>query len=170
MTDPEIRTQTLEYHPAESDARKVFARSGLEYLRAMATGAVAYPPIGSHIGLRVVSVENGDIVMTAEPNESHYNPLGSVQGGFFATILDAACGCAAHSTLPAGVGYTSLDLKVSFLRPVTADTGTVTAHGWVTKGGRNAAFTEADLRDAAGLILATASSTCLIVRLDVPQT
>ena len=169
MTNTEKRTKVLEFHPAERDAAAVFsARSGIEHLRAMASGDVPNPPISSHVGLRVVSVDEGDVVMTAEPDESHYNPIGSVHGGFFATVLDSVCGCAVHSTLPAGVGYTSLELKVSFLRPVTVDTGTVTAHGWVTKGGRNAAFVEADLRDAAGRVLATASSTCLIVRPEAP--
>lgn len=165
MTNTETRTKTLEFQPAERDAAAVFAaRSGLDHLRAMASGEVAAPPISSHVGLKVVRVEEGDVVMTAEPDESHYNPIGAVHGGFFATVLDSVCGCAVHSTLPAGVGYTSLELKVSFLRPVTADTGTVTAHGWATKSGRHAAFVEADLRDAAGRVLATASSTCLIIR------
>ncbi len=104
--------------------------------------------------------------MTAVPDESHYNPIGSVHGGFFATVLDSACGCAVHSTLPTGVGYTSLEIKVSFLRPITADTGQVTAHGWVTRAGRSAVFAEADMRDGQGRVLATASSTCLIVRPD----
>lgn len=166
MTEGAIRFKTLEYSPAERDSARVFARSGMEHLRAMAAGDVPGPPIGSHIGLRLVDVAEGDVVMTAEPDESHYNPIGSVHGGFFATVLDSACGCAVHSILPAGVGYTSLELKVAFVRPVTADTGTVTAHGWVVKAGRNAAFVEADLRDAGGRVLATASSTCLIVRPD----
>ncbi len=165
MTNAETRTKVLEFLPAEQDGLKVFAaRSGIDHLRAMRSGEVANPPISSHFGLRVVKVDEGDIVMTAEPDESHYNPIGSVHGGFFATVLDSVCGCAVHSTLPAGVGYTSLELKVSFLRPVTADTGTVTAHGWVTKSGRSAAFVDADLRDSAGRVLATASSTCLIIR------
>lgn len=168
MTNTEIHTKVLEFHPAERDAAKVFgARSGIDHLRAMVSGEVPAPPISSHVGLQIVEVEEGDVVMTAEPDESHYNPIGAVHGGFFATVLDSACGCAVHSTLPAGVGYTTLELKVSFLRPVTADTGTVTAHGWVTKAGRNAAFVEADLRDAAGRVLATATSTCLIVRPEV---
>ena len=164
MTEPEIRSKTLQYSPAERDAARIFARSGIEPLRALVSGHVPNPPISSHVGLRLVTVAQGEVVMTAEPDESHYNPIGSVHGGFFATVLDSACGCAVHSTLPAGVGYTSLELKVSFLRPVTTDTGTVTAHAWVTKAGRNAAFVEADLRDAGGRVLATASSTCLIVR------
>lgn len=163
MPETEMRSKTLEYSPAERDLARVFSRTGLEHLQAMAAGEVPGPPISSHVGLQLVSVSEGDVVMTAEPDESHYNPIGSIHGGFFATVLDSVCGCAVHSTLPAGVGYTSLELKVSFLRPATADTGTVTAHGWVTKTGRNAAFVEADLRDAAGRVLATASSTCLVV-------
>ena len=163
MPGSEMRSKSIEYSPAERDVRRIFSRTGLEHLQALAAGEVPAPPISSHVGLRLVSVAEGDVVMTAEPDESHYNPIGSVHGGFFAPVLDSACGCAVHSTLPAGVGYTSLDLKVSFLRSATADTGTVTAHGWVTKAGRNAVFVEADLRDAAGRVLATASSTCLVV-------
>lgn len=161
-----IRSRTLRYTVADPNKAMIFGTSGLEQLRAMVDLRIPAPPISSHIGLKIVSVDEGDVVMTAEPDESHYNPIGSVHGGFFATVLDSACGCAVHSTLPAGVGYTSLELKVSFLRPITAETGTVTAHGWVTKTGRNVAFAEADVRDSDGRILATASSTCLIIRLD----
>ncbi|MHA6668108.1 PaaI family thioesterase [Homoserinimonas sp. A447] len=161
-----LRSRTLHYTVAEQNKAKVFESSGLEQLRAMVELRVPAPPISSHIGLQIVSVDEGDVLMTAEPDESHYNPIGSVHGGFFATVLDSACGCAVHSTLPVGVGYTSLEIKVSFQRPITADTGTVTAHGWVTKVGRNVAFAEADVRDTDGRILATASSTCLIIRPD----
>lgn len=157
------RTRVLHYTEPSRDARELFARSGLEHLRAVADGTLAAPPISSHVGLDFVSIEDGDVVMTAVPDESHYNPIGSVHGGFFATVLDSACGCAVHTTLPAGVGYTSLELKVSFLRPITADTGAVTAHGWVTKRGRSATFAEADIRDSEGRVLATASSTCLVI-------
>lgn len=161
---PAERTRTIRYQVPGTDKRALFARTGLEQLRAVAAGEVPAPPISSHIGLEFVSVAEGDVVMTAEPDESHYNPIGSVHGGFFATVLDSVCGCAVHSTLPAGVGYTSLEIKVSFLRPITAETGTVTAHGWVTRAGRSAAFAEADIRDGGGRVLATASSTCLVVR------
>lgn len=157
------RTRVLHYEIPGRDAQALFARSGLEQLRAIGDGTHPAPPISSHIGLDFVSVEDGEVVMTAVPDESHYNPIGSIHGGFFATLLDSACGCAVHSTLPAGVGYTSLELKVSFLRPITAETGTVIARGWVTKRGRSAVFAEADIRDAEGRVLATASSTCLIV-------
>lgn len=160
------RSRTIRYQVPGRDKRALFARSGLEQLQAVATGEVPGPPIGSHIGLEIVTVADGEVVMTAVPDESHYNPIGSVHGGFFATVLDSACGCAVHSTLPAGVGYTSLEIKVSFLRPITADTGKVTAHGWITKRGKGAAFAEADIRDEDGRVLATASSTCLVIHPD----
>jgi len=163
QTSPTARSRTLHYDVPSRDTRALFARSGLEQLQSMADGRHPAPPISSHIDLEFVSVADGDVVMTAVPDESHYNPIGSIHGGFFATLLDSACGCAVHSTLPAGVGYTSLEIKVSFLRPITADTGTVTAHGWITRRGRNAAFAEADIRDNEGRVLATATSTCLVI-------
>ncbi|WP_430593238.1 PaaI family thioesterase [Humidisolicoccus flavus] len=159
------KSKTLHYFTPEQDKRALFARPGIEQLRAVANGEFPPPPIGSHIGLEFSSVEDGEVVMTAVPDESHYNPVGSVHGGFFATLLDSACGCAVHTTLPAGVAYTSLELKVSFLRAITAETGIVTARGWVTKRGRSASFAEAEIRDQEGRVLATASSTCLIIPL-----
>ncbi|MFE9201913.1 PaaI family thioesterase [Micromonospora sp. NPDC007230] len=146
------------------DKRALFAKSGLEQLRAVAAGDAPAPPISSHVGLEFVTVTDRDVVMTAVPDQSHYNRIGSVHGGFFATVLDSVCGCAVHSTLPAGVGYTSLEIKVSgswrirsrtqsFLRPITADTGPVTAHGWVTRTGRSVAFADADIRGVQVLVL-----------------
>lgn len=163
------RSRTLHYQRPAADLSTLFARSGLEQLRAMAEGSVPGPPISSHFDLRIVAVEDGDVVFTAEPDESHYNPIGSVHGGFFAAVLDTVCGCAVHSILPAGVGYTSLEIKVSFLRPITTETGTVTAHGWVSRRGRSAAFADGDIRDSQGRVLATASSTCLIIRPDAAR-
>lgn len=160
---PMNRSRTIRYHSPDPAQAKLFERTGLEQLRALIDGTIPPPPISSHIGLEFVSVTDGEVVMTAQPDESHYNPIGSIHGGFFATVLDSACGCAVHSTLPAGVGYTSLEIKISFLRPITAETGTVTARGWVTRRGRNASFAEADIRDKEGRVLATASSTCLII-------
>lgn len=160
---PTKRSRTINYHSPEPDKTKLFERTGIEQLRALIDGTIPPPPISSHIGLEFVTVTEGDVVMTAQPDESHYNPIGSVHGGFFATVLDSACGCAVHSTLPAGVGYTSLEIKVSFLLPITAETGPVTAHGWVTRRGKSASFAEADIRDSEGRVLATASSTCLII-------
>lgn len=163
-SDSTVRSKTLHYHGPEPEPAELFARSGLDQLRAVANGQFPGPPIGSHIGLQIVTVAEGDVTMTAEPDESHYNLIGSVHGGFFAAVLDSVCGCAVHSTLPAGIGYTSLEIKVSFLRPITANTGTVTAHGWLTRRGRSVAFADADIRDLDGRILATASSTCLTIQ------
>lgn len=166
---PTNRSRTIRYHTPDSDKKALFAQTGIEQLQAMVDGVIPPPPISSHIGLEFVSVADGDVVMTAQPDESHYNPIGSVHGGFFATVLDSVCGCAVHSTLPAGVGYTSLEIKVSFLRPITAETGTVTAHGWVTRRGKSASFAEADIRDSEGRVLATATSTCLIIQPSPPR-
>ncbi|MHA7268646.1 PaaI family thioesterase [Arthrobacter sp. HLT1-20] len=166
---PRTRSRTIHYQRPEQDKKKLLERTGLEQLRTLADGLTPPPPISSHVGLEFVSVAEGDVVMTAQPDESQYNPIGSVHGGFFATVLDSVCGCAVHSTLPAGVGYTSLEIKVSFLRPITAETGTVTAHGWVTHRGKSASFAEADIRDSEGRVLATASSTCLIIPMGPAQ-
>ncbi len=157
------RSRTISWTDPGDTAARARSMSGLEFLQAMADGTLPAAPIASHIGMDVVSVEVGRIVMSAEPDASHYNPIGSVHGGFFATLLDSVCGCAVQTTLPAGVAYTSLDLNVSFLRGITADTGRVVAEGRVTKPGSKAAFVEADIKDQSGRLLATATSTCLVL-------
>ncbi len=159
---PNERSRTVSWTEPGDTAARALTMSGLEFLQAMADGTLPGAPIASHIGMEVVSVETGRIVMSAVPDESHYNPIGSVHGGFFATLLDSVCGCAVQTTLPAGVAYTSLDLNVSFLRGITADTGRVVAEGRVTKPGSKAAFVEADIKDESGRLLATATSTCLV--------
>jgi uncharacterized protein (TIGR00369 family) len=136
--------------------------SGLDFLLAIADGRIPSAPIASHVNLEFESVAPGDVVFRSTPDESHYNPIGSVHGGYFATLLDSACGCAVQSTLPAGTAYTSLEIKVNFVRGITAATGPVTVHGWVVKPGSKAAFAEADIRDGDGRLLASASSTCLV--------
>ncbi|WP_282826178.1 PaaI family thioesterase [Gulosibacter sediminis] len=119
-------------------------------------------PIATHFNLRLVSYTEGDVHFEAQPDASHYNPIGTVHGGFAATLLDSACATAIHTTLHAGQAYTSLEIKVNYLRTITEDTGLVHVHGWVTKSGTRAGFAEADVRDADGRVLATASSTCAI--------
>jgi uncharacterized protein (TIGR00369 family) len=136
--------------------------TGLEFLSKMVSGEIPPPPIGSHFNMSLVSVDVGDAVFEAVPDDSLYNPIGVIHGGFALTLLDSAAGCAVHSTLALGQAYTSLETKVNFLRAVTSDTGPVRAHGWVTKPGRRAAFAEADLRTLDGTLLATAQSTCLV--------
>ena len=164
MTELDEATQhkTITWVDPRPQAAEALTMSGIDYLQAMINGRFPAPPIAGHINLELVSVAPGVATMTATPDESHYNPIGSVHGGFAATLLDSVCGCAVQTTLPAGMAYTSLDLSVSFLRGMTSETGTVTAQGRVTKPGSRAAFVEADIKDSAGRLLATATSTCLV--------
>ena len=159
----EPRSKTITWHDPAVTAAARHTLSGLDFLRAMADGSLPPAPISRHFDFAPVTVEHGDVVFTCSPDESSYNPIGMVHGGFVCTLLDTVTGCAVHSTLPAGTAYTSIEIKVSYLRPVHADTGPLTAHGWVTKPGRRAAFAEGDIRDAHGRVLATASSTCLVI-------
>ncbi|MCW2830744.1 MAG: aromatic compound degradation protein PaaI [Aeromicrobium sp.] len=162
MTELTQQTKTITWVDPRPQAAQALTMSGLDYLTAMKDGVLPAPPIASHINLEMIEVEPGVAVMAATPDESHYNPIGSVHGGFFATLLDSVCGCAVQTTLPAGTAYTSLDLNVSFLRGITTETGRVVATGRVTKPGSRAAFAEAEIRDAGGRLLATATSTCLV--------
>jgi uncharacterized protein (TIGR00369 family) len=136
--------------------------TGLAALRAMLAGEVPPPPIAAALGFTLDSVDEGEAVFTCTPDESVYNPIGAVHGGLVCTLLDSAIGCAVHTTLPAGVGYTSIDLRVSYLRPVHAGMA-LRARGWVVKPGRRVAFGEADVRDADGKVVATGSGSCLIM-------
>lgn len=155
-------SRTITWQDPGIGAAAALTMSGLDYLNAMARGDVPRAPIGAHMNMTAIRASPGEVFMDADPDLSHYNPIGSVHGGFYATLLDSVCGCAVQTTLPAGQAYTSLEIKVSFLRSITAETGTVTAHGWVTKPGSRAAFAEGDLRDGNGKLLATASSACLV--------
>ncbi len=162
MTDPEERSRVVTWEDPLIGAELAKTMSGLEYMRAMLDGSIPPPPIVNLMNMRPVEVETGRVVFSCEPNESHYNPIGTVHGGLVCTLLDSVAGCAAQTTLPKGQAYTSLEIKVSYLRPVTADTGTLTAVGVVTKPGRRAAFVDATVTDAHGRLVATASSTLLV--------
>jgi uncharacterized protein (TIGR00369 family) len=114
--------------------------------------------------LRPVEIEEGRVVFEGEPGEEHYNPIGVVHGGYAATLLDSALGCAVHTTLPAGVAYTSLGLEAKFLRPITRDTGRVLCRASVVHRGRRQATAEAILTTADGAkVLASGTSTCMIL-------
>src|SRR6476661_7099835 len=136
--------------------------SGLDQLRAMIS-ANAQPSMGRTLDFSLVEVADGLAVLEGTPDERTYNPMGMVHGGYAATLLDSACGIATHSKLAAGQTYTTLELKVAYHRAMTADTGRVRAVGSVTSFGRRVAFAEAKLSDANGRILASASSTLLIM-------
>jgi uncharacterized protein (TIGR00369 family) len=135
--------------------------SGLEFLEGMLTGERA-APIGKTLGFTLVEAEAGRVVFKGAPGPEVYNPIGTVHGGYAATLLDSACGCAVHSRLSGSQGYTTLELKVAYHRPMSAQTGPVRAEGRVVSLGRRAAFAEASLADAAGRLLASATSTLLV--------
>jgi uncharacterized protein (TIGR00369 family) len=160
----ELRERTFAWDDPVAIARAAAGLSGAEFFSAIATGQVSAPPIMRALDIEAVAFTEGRAVFRATPQEFHYNPLGTVHGGVFATLLDSACGCAVHTMLPADVFYTSLDLSVKFLRPVTVGTGPITAEGTVVHLGRRTALAEARLTDAAGKVYATATSSCLLLR------
>ena len=140
--------------------------TGLELLRAVAAGEVE-APIGELMGFRPVELEDGRVRFEAVPGPQHYNPIGSVHGGLAATLLDSAMGCAVHSTLPDATGYTTLELKVNFTRPITVETGRVLCEGTLVHRGGRVATAEGRLwAERSGKLLAHGTTTCLIFALD----
>jgi uncharacterized protein (TIGR00369 family) len=135
---------------------------GIDLLRGMIEGRFPAPPIMQLIGFDLAEVDKGRAVFEGRPRFEHYNPLGTVHGGYAATLLDSCMGCAVHSTLPKGTGYTTLEFKVSLVRAITADTGPVRAEGSVISSGRRVATAEGRLIDARGRLLAHATTTCLV--------
>ena len=164
----ELRERTFSWDDPVAIARAAAGLSGAEFFSAIAAGKIAAPPIMQALDLQAVAFSDGHATFRVTPQEFHYNPLGTVHGGVFATLLDSACGCAVHTMLPADAFYTSLDLAVKFLRPVTVDTGPITAEGTVVHLGRRTALAEAKLTDAAGKVYATATSSCILLRPEQP--
>jgi uncharacterized protein (TIGR00369 family) len=136
--------------------------TGLQTMLAIKTGDLPPPPIAELIGFDLVEVDEGRAVFALDPAERHYNPLGTVHGGIAATLLDSAMGCAVHTTVPEDVTYTTLELKVNYVRSITAATGRIVATGTVLHRGRTVATAEGRLEDADGRLLAHATCTCLI--------
>jgi uncharacterized protein (TIGR00369 family) len=114
------------------------------------------------IQMDLTEAEPGRVVFVCTPDEAAYNPIGAVHGGLVCTLLDSACGCALHSTLPQGKGYTSVEIKVNYLKPVRASSGELTAVGTLVKAGSRVGFTEGVVTDASGAVVATATSTLLV--------
>ncbi|GGV10206.1 phenylacetic acid degradation protein [Streptomyces filipinensis] len=155
------RSRTFEWQDPSVSAAAVGRESGLDFLRSV-LGRLPAPPIAATLGFTLEEVESGRAVFVLEPGEEHYNPIGSVHGGVYATLLDSAAGCAVQSALPAGMGYTSLDLSVKFLRPITVDTGKVRAVGTILNQGRRTALAQAELFDSEDRLLAHATSSCML--------
>ncbi len=139
--------------------------SGLDFLQAMIDGKLPRAPIGRLMEFAPVAVSKGFFAFEGKPGAQHYNPIGSVHGGYAATLLDSCMGCAVQSTLAQGFGYTTLEFKINFLRGMTIDTGMVRAEGTVISSGRRVATADGRLLDSQGRILATGTTTCLIMEL-----
>jgi uncharacterized protein (TIGR00369 family) len=135
---------------------------GIDFVRAIFDGKLPAPPIMQTVEPFDSTAEPGVVVMHSIPGFRHYNPIGSVHGGYAATLLDSAMGLAVHSALPAGTGYTTLEFKVSFIRGMTEDSGAVRTEGRTLNVGRRAATAEARMTDSRGRLLAHATTTCLV--------
>ena len=138
------------------------SHDGLGFLQAIIAGTLPQPPISELMGFHLVEAGNGRAVFEGVPEFHHYNPIGTVHAGFAATLLDSALGCAIFSTLTKGEAWTTLELKLNLVRPMTKDTGPVRAEGRIIHRGRTVATSEGDLKDRAGKLYAHATTTCMI--------
>jgi uncharacterized protein (TIGR00369 family) len=148
------------YGKVSADEQK--AMTGLEFVQGLAAGTLPLNSMAQTLGYDVIEAESGRVVVTAQPTEAHLNPAGTVHGGLAATLLDTAMGLAIHSTLEKGVSQTTLEFKISLLRPITPETGTIQAEGVVLSRGRRIGTAEGRLTDAHGRLLAHGTTTCLI--------
>jgi len=137
--------------------------SGLDYMQCLIDGKFPQPPIAQLLGFRLATVASGEAVFECKPGEQHYNPIGVVHGGLAMTLLDSAMGCAVHTLLPRGGGYTTLEVKVNLVRAITQETGLVRSLGKVIHQGRTTATAEGRIEDAAGKLYAHGTTTCLIL-------
>lgn len=154
--------------PGLARAEQIAGRSGREILEAMVSGALPYPPMNDTLNLALMEVGNGRAVFQGIPQLQHYNPLGSVHGGWFASLLDSALGCAIQTTLPAGRSYTTAELSIKIVRSATHKTGPLRATGRLVHGGERLATADARIEDAHGKLYAHATTTCLVF--DLPRT
>jgi uncharacterized protein (TIGR00369 family) len=165
MTDVKTqRSRTITWEdpmPAVQLGRTI---SGIEYLKAIQSGELPAPPFAVLMGMWISEVSEGRAVFAFEAAEYHYNPLGTVHGGVMATLLDSAMGCAVQSMLPAGTTYTTLEIKVNYLRPLTTKAGTVYCEGKIIHLGGRIATAESRLTDAEGKLYAHGTTTCIVLR------
>jgi uncharacterized protein (TIGR00369 family) len=158
----ERRSKVVEWHDPAPTTERGLSMAGVDYLNAMIDGTLPPPPISGLMEFTLVSATPGKVVFTCRPDESAYNPIGAVHGGLVCTLLDSVAGCALHSTLPQGKGYTSIEIKVNYLKAVRLGSGLLTATGTVVKSGSRVGFTEGVVTDASGAVVATATSTLLV--------
>ena len=160
----QVRSRTFTWEDPAASVEAAAGWSGLEYMQAIVSGEIPQPPIARLLGFGVAVAEPGRAVFAMEPAEWMYNPIGSVHGGIAATLLDSCMGCAVHTTLAPGVGYTTTDLQVRYIRAMTATTGLVLAEGRVVHRGRRTATAEGRLFVQDGeQLLAHATTGCVVL-------
>lgn len=157
------RSKQVSWHDPVATAAHGATLSGREYLEAIRDGDLPPPPIANLVAMHLVAIGDGEAFFRCEPDESVYNPIGMVHGGLLCTLLDSAAGCAVHTQLPAGVGYSTIEIKVSFLRPVHAGAGELEIRGGVVRAGRRVVFAEAEARDGTGRLVGQATTSVLVV-------
>lgn len=139
------------------------AMAGIEFLQAIRDGRLPSPPIAQLLGMRLAEVERGHAVFEVVPAEQYYNPIGVVHGGLALTLLDSAMACSIQTHLPAGTGYTTLEVKVNFVRAITSTTGRLRAIGKIVHAGNRVATAEGRVEDAAGKLYAHGTTTCMVL-------
>ncbi|WP_338865049.1 PaaI family thioesterase [Myxococcus stipitatus] len=162
--ETEARSRTVTWADPREGMAAAKSMSGIEYLRAIIRGEVPGAPMAQLMGFAPVEVSEGRAVFVVEPAEYHYNPIGTVHGGMAATLLDSALGCAVHTMLPVGAGYTTLELHVNMVRAITRDTGRLTCTGEVIHVGGRVATAHGRLTDASGRLYAHGTTTCMVFR------
>ena len=158
------QTRTVNWEDPRRLAEAGRGLSGIEFLRKIVAGELPPPPFASLLNFDLVELNEGTATFAVTPAEYHSNPIGVVHGGLAATLLDSAMGCAVHSTLPAGVGYTTLEIKVNFVRAMTAETGRVRCEAKVIHVGGRTATAEGRIVDESGKLYAHGTTTCLVLR------
>ena len=156
------RSLTLSWDDPAIARREGSRLSGLEFLQAMIDGRIPRTPMAALLGFQLVEVREGFAAFQCRPAEQHYNPIGVVHGGLACTLLDSAMGCSVYTTLPAGVGYTTLEIKVNLVRALTVDTGMTRCEGRILHRGARTATAEGRLLDEAGKLYAHATTTCIL--------
>jgi len=154
------RRANRTYGTVSADKQK--SLSGLEFVQGLADGTLPLNTIAKTLGYDITEADSGRVVVVAEPKDIHLNPAGTVHGGFAATMLDSCMGLAIQSTLERGVGSTTLEFKISFVRPITPDTGPIKAEGTVISRGRRVGTAEGRVTDGEGRLLVHGTTTCLI--------
>jgi uncharacterized protein (TIGR00369 family) len=153
--------QGRQYGTVSADRRREM--TGLEFVQGLADGTLPHNTMAGTLGYEIAEAKKGRVVVTAQPKDTHLNPAGTVHGGLAATMLDSCMGLAIQTLLDKGVGSTTLEFKVSFVRPITPETGLIRAEGTVVSPGRRIGTAEGRVTDANGRLLAHGTTTCLIL-------